>query len=349
MTDVSAAAYTIRGLDLGPGGQPLLTGVDVSIPAGEITAVVGPNGVGKTSLLKFLAFLSPMPCAEMSFFGRSIAVGGSDWQQCRQRVTYVAQAPFLFRGSVRDNVAFGLAARGCEDARRVDEALAQVGLGALAGRNAQRLSGGEAQRVAWARALAIDPEVYLLDEATAHVDRDVVPVLEEILRRLVQRGRTVVFATHSVAQAYRLGARVLSLDRGGILPFPMVNVWRADIVGKRDGLVRLGVGNRELLVAAAIPNQGSCLVSVDPESILLARERLPSSARNCWLGVVTGIEGDQVALSVTLDCGVPVVARLTASAARELQVMMGTPLYAVFKASAVHVLASPSAADRGVG
>ena len=347
MTGSLPNAYKIRELELVRAGKRLLAAADVSIATGEVTAVVGPNGTGKTSLLKFLAFLLPMPCAELRFFGEVVPAGSREWEQCRRRVTYLAQSPFLFRGSVRDNVAFGLAVRGQNDPRRVEEALSLVGLSHLAGRNAQRLSGGEAQRVAWARALAIDPEVYLLDEATANVDRDFVPVLEGIVQQLVQRGRTVVLATHSIAQAYRLGGRVWSLSRGGIAPFPLLNVWHAQVVGEEKGLVRLAAGGVELRAAAGVPASGTCVVTVDPESIVLARERLPSSARNCLAGVVTGIEGDHAALMVTLDCGVPVAARVTASAARELQVMVGASFYVVFKASAVHVLAPPEDAAPG--
>lgn len=332
-------AYRVHDLELRRGEVRLLARARLSIEAGRATAVVGANGAGKSTLLKFLGFLLPMSCAEFEFFDTPVRPGDAQWQRLRRQTTYVAQSPFLFRGTVWENVAYGLVARGRVDRRRVEEALARVGLSALARRNAQRLSGGEAQRVAWARALAIDPPVYLLDEPTANADREFAAVAEEIVRELVSRGRTVVFSTHSPAQAYRLASRILSFRGGQLLPFPVLNVWQSKVVAVSGDLAELAAGNVRIWWAGNARRGETCEVTVDPESVLLAREPVHSSARNCLPGRITRLEGDEAALLVVVDCGIPVAARLTAAAARELQLAVGAPVYVVFKASAVHRVA----------
>ncbi len=342
MTANSQLAYLVRGLELVRGNCSLLSQAQLAIEAGGATAIVGANGTGKTSLLKFLAFLLSMPFQEFWFFGIPVCPNPRDWGSFRLQVTYIGQVPYLFRGSVWDNVAFGLSVRGPVDSARVNEALRQVGVQHLASRNAQRLSGGEAQRVAWARALALDPPVYLLDEPTANVDRDFVGVLEEIVTELVARGRTVVFSTHSVAQAYRLASRVLSLGSNELLPFPLLNAWPGEVVRSQGELLEVAVGGVRLIAATGTVANGKCLATVDPENILLAREPLRSSARNCLPGAVTRVEGDASSHLVFVDCGVLAAARLTTAAVRELQLTVGTPVYVIFKASAVHLLSRPA-------
>lgn len=211
-----APAYRLDQLRVDLGAHTALDLRSLDIEAGRITVVVGANGAGKTTLLRVLALLLPPAAGSMKFLGRDV-----DWrervlQRLRAGVTLVAQAPLLFHRSVGANLAYGLHRRGIGADRRIEAALAQVGLEGFAQRPAWKLSGGETQRVAIARALAIDPPVYLLDEPAANIDRANVPLIEETVRSLAARGRTVVLTTHNAEQAERLGDATIFLEGGRV-------------------------------------------------------------------------------------------------------------------------------------
>ncbi|MEW5785984.1 MAG: ATP-binding cassette domain-containing protein, partial [Bacillota bacterium] len=138
-----------------------------------------------------------------------------------RRMTLVAQNPLLFMTSVRENVSYGLKARGCtraETRRRVDDLLAQLGLHDLAERRADSLSGGEAQRVALARAVAFEPELLLLDEPTANLDPANVELIENMILHLNRfSGMTIIMVTHNIFQARRVAHRVIFINQGRIV------------------------------------------------------------------------------------------------------------------------------------
>jgi putative ABC transport system ATP-binding protein len=140
-------------------------------------------------------------------------------RELRRRVGMVMQRPYLFPGTVERNLQFGPQQRGDRLARgRVEELLAAVGLAGYAGREVANLSGGEAQRVSFARTLANDPEVVLLDEPTSALDEDSKKEVETLIRDIVaQRGLTCVLVTHEPAQAVRLARRALLMDAGRIV------------------------------------------------------------------------------------------------------------------------------------
>jgi tungstate transport system ATP-binding protein len=180
----------------------------LDVQRGEVLALVGPSGTGKSTLLRLLNFLEPPTSGTIVYDGRTY----QDHRvpvTIRRQITTVFQRPVLIRGSVHRNVAYGLRLRGRRDDRRVAQMLTQVGLDDLARAQAQRLSGGEMQRVALARALVVEPAVLLLDEPTANLDPYNVALIEEIVQRQNrQSGTTVVLVTHNVFQAKRLATRV---------------------------------------------------------------------------------------------------------------------------------------------
>ncbi len=131
------------------------------------------------------------------------------------------QSPYLFGGTVHDNVAFGLAARGIRGEERhriVERALSAVSLRGFGGRKARQLSGGETQKVAMARALALSPEVLLLDEPLANIDRETSMLLESLIASLPARGTTVILVTHDPDHRRRLNGETIFLERGRIVP-----------------------------------------------------------------------------------------------------------------------------------
>lgn len=333
-------AFSVRGLIVREGASTLLSIDALDVPARRVTAVLGPNGAGKTSLLEVLAGLRLPSVETFACLGTAYRPVWPEWERLRRFVTYVAQRPLLFRRSVFANVAYGLRVRGAYDRARVWQALEQWNLCAYAERPAWKLSVGEAQRVAIARALAIDPPIVLFDEPTANLDRDFVPVFESIVRDLVARGRTVVFSTHALDQAYRLADSMVSLDGGRTVPFPFVNVVRGKLVREGGDLV-LDSGSLRVRVPMRSIGEVDATVAIDPESLLLSRQPLRSSARNSVAGVVTRVEGGEAGFFVHVDCGVELVARITARAFAELALGAGENVFVTFKSSAVHWIDPP--------
>ncbi|GAB7026885.1 energy-coupling factor ABC transporter ATP-binding protein [Geotalea toluenoxydans] len=198
----------------------------LDIHQGRCYLLTGQNGAGKSTLLNILAFLSPPTSGDISFEGH-----GVDWKSrtllaCRQKVTLLHQSPYLFAGTVFANVAYGLNARKIPHGLQqqlVDEALDSVGLSGFQARPVQDLSGGEAQRVAMARALILKPLVLLLDEPFSSVDRKTAEMMESILASLPQGGTTVIMATHEPSREPLLFAESIHLVQGKLAGSPQVN------------------------------------------------------------------------------------------------------------------------------
>jgi len=208
--------YQLRGVTRAYGGRRVVDLEALDVERGEIMCLVGPSGSGKSTLLRLLNFLEPPTAGTILFDGQPIPPDPP--LDLLRRVTTVFQRPILLNRSVRDNVAYGLRLRGLSLDGRVDEALDRVGLTAFAHQPAHKLSGGELQRAALARALVLDPEVLLLDEPTANLDPYNVGLIESIVRaQNRERGTTVVLVTHNVFQARRLASRVGLLLEGKIV------------------------------------------------------------------------------------------------------------------------------------
>ncbi len=205
-------AYRLEGLEKRYGGRTVLRVLALDIYQGELFVLVGPSGAGKSTLLRLLNFLERPDRGTITF--RSLVSNGRNPVPlaARRQVTMVFQRPVLFRGSVYDNVAYGLRLRRQPLEPVVSETLERLGLSDLARMSVQTLSGGEAQRVALGRALVIRPQVLLLDEPTANLDPANVALIEEIIAGVNrEQGTTVVLVTHNVFQARRLA------DRAGLL------------------------------------------------------------------------------------------------------------------------------------
>jgi tungstate transport system ATP-binding protein len=219
---VAAPLYRLEDVAFAyPGGRrsPFRLEIDsLEVRAGEVLALVGPNGAGKTTLLSLLAFLIRPSSGRLEFQGADPWAAGERDVAARREAVLLTHHPYLFKGTVADNVAFGLKLRQVPDgerAVRVREALALVELDGWERRSASGLSAGQAQRVALARAFALRPLVLLLDEPTANLEAALGARLESFLMGIsAERGTAVVLSTHNFAQASRLAGRVLYLSEG---------------------------------------------------------------------------------------------------------------------------------------
>ena len=213
--------HTLRfdGVHLGfttPSGPiEVLRGINVTVPLHGITAVVGPSGSGKSSLLRLCNRLEVPTAGSVTLDGTDLA--DLDPLALRRRVGMVFQRPVLFGGTVADNLA--VAAPGIDtDPVAGAAALARCGLGAhLLDRTADQLSGGEAQRMCLARTLLTDPEVVLMDEVTSSLDPDSRATIEDLARTLADGGIAVLWVTHDHDQARRLATRTVVIDNGVVV------------------------------------------------------------------------------------------------------------------------------------
>jgi tungstate transport system ATP-binding protein len=196
----------------GAGGITILDRVSLTLAAGAPTLVIGSNGSGKTTMLRMaMGLLSPAS-------GRVTWDGVADRPPLRRAIVF--QRPIMLRRSAGENIRYALkAAHIAADQRpaRIDELLALVGLERMAQRPARRLSGGEQQRLALARALARDPAVLFLDEPTASLDPAATKSVEDIIRVASARGIKVVMTTHDLGEARRLAGDIVFMHRGRIV------------------------------------------------------------------------------------------------------------------------------------
>ncbi|MBI4297993.1 MAG: phosphate ABC transporter ATP-binding protein [Chloroflexi bacterium] len=214
---MSELVYRLENVAKTYGSREVCRVTLLDVRAGEVLGIVGPNGAGKTTLLRLLNFLEPVTSGELHLDG--VPVSGHVSLEWRRRVTTVFQEPALLSTSVWNNVAYGLRVRGEKDVRqRVERVLEMVELTHLSRANAQTLSGGEARRVALARALVVEPQILLMDEPTAHLDPYNGGLIEDIVRALNrERGITMVLVTHNVFQAGRLAHRLAIMLEGRIV------------------------------------------------------------------------------------------------------------------------------------
>ncbi len=211
--------FRIENVCMTFGKKEVLKNINLGIKRGEIFAIIGPSGAGKTTLLRILNLFEKPLCGTLIFNGISLDAGKTG--SLRRRMSLLFQTPSVFNGSVFDNVAYGLKVRGFDKRaieKKVEEALNTVGLPGMGKEKARMLSGGEAQRMAFARAIVYDPEILLLDEPTSNLDPANVANIEEIIKRIRdERGTTILIATHNIPQVRRIADRVGVLLNGELI------------------------------------------------------------------------------------------------------------------------------------
>jgi molybdate transport system ATP-binding protein len=333
--------------------------VAFTVAPGETLALLGPNGAGKSTVLSVAAGLLRPDEGRVVLDGRPLTAVGEGVPQAwvaphDRQIALLAQDPLLFPHlTVLDNVAFAPRSRGVRRAEAHATArhrLEQVGVPDLADRKPSQVSGGQAQRVAVARALAADPRLLMLDEPMAALDVAVTPALRQTLRRVLA-DRTVVLVTHDALDALLLADTVVVLEGGRIVeqgPSAEVlarprSAFAARIAGLnmitgtwRHGAVRAATGiDVHGLATGPPPADGEPAVAVfPPAAVSVFREPPGGSPRNALAAVVTEIEphGDRIRVRAG-----ELSADVTAQAVAELDLVPGVGVTFSVKANEVSV------------
>jgi ABC-type sulfate/molybdate transport systems ATPase subunit len=327
--------------------------VDLHLSAepGEIVAVLGPNGAGKTSLLRALAGLTPST-GSITVAGREIA----GLPPHRRGVGWVPQATSLFAHlSALDNAAFALRSRGTRrtNARlQAQDLLDRLGVGHLADAAIGTLSGGEAARVALARALAAAPDLLLLDEPLAALDAATRDDVRRVLRSTLAGGQAaVLLVTHDPVDVIALADKVLVLEEGRLVqegtPMQVAaaprSTWVASLLGQNawrgtTDATGLRLDHGHVTAAEPLPAGLSALALCEPSSVTLHPERPSGSARTVLHGPVVGIRALGGRVRVSVGSTPPVVAEVTAAAAAGLGLADGIAIWAAVKATEIRLV-----------
>jgi tungstate transport system ATP-binding protein len=325
-------AYVLENVAYAYAARHALMIDKLTVAAGRVTALIGPNGSGKSTLLSLLAFLRQPTGGEIYFFGRRTC--GEDLPALRRRVGLVAQNPYLLRGTVLDNVSLGLKLRGASPSERRAKslsALARIGLAGFADRPARELSGGEAQKVALARALVLEPEVLLFDEPFTYLDQGSTATMEAILSHYAsEERRTVVFSSHDQLHGLALADAVVSLFEGRPLRAPLINLMHGRL---EAGWLDTG----RLRIRVPLDMTRGAHLAIDPREIVLSLIPLNSSIRNSFEGRVVMIAEEGARVRVTVDAGEKFHALITPESMEALSLALGKTVWVNFKANSVTV------------
>jgi molybdate transport system ATP-binding protein len=326
------------------------------IDEARVTVLFGPSGSGKTTLLRQLAGLDRPDEGRIEFRGQI-------WFDSKRRVFVPPQqrrAGFLFQDyalfphlTVQRNVEFG-----ARDPLQASGWLERLGLSALASRLPRGISGGEQQRVALARALAAEPALLLLDEPLSALDGATRSRLRHDLRRaLIEGGVPSLIVTHDRTEAMALGDWIAVIIGGRIRQVGRLeevfrhpadvavaesvgieNVLPGEIVSRNSGLATIQVGAARL-EAVDDGETGAVFVCIRSEDVTLSSiSTSPSSARNRLAGHIRAVVREGPLARIEIECGFPLLALVTAQSAGDLHLQPGAPVYAMVKATSVHML-----------
>ena len=219
---MSAAKISLRGVHKAFGTNSVLNGIDLDIAEGTVVSLIGPSGSGKSTLLRCINLLEPIDDGEIFLDNVDISIPGLDANPVRRRIGMVFQNFNLFpHMSVQDNITLSpvrtLGVNKAVARAKAVELLERFGLADKYNAFPDQLSGGQQQRVAIIRALAIEPEVLLLDEITSSLDPELVGEVLDVVRELKTSGMTLVLATHEMGFARDISDLVCVLDGGHII------------------------------------------------------------------------------------------------------------------------------------
>ena len=327
--------YQISGLAFSYAGRNVLDLDELCIERNRVTAVVGPNGSGKSTLFDILAFLRKPDTGTILFHGKPAT--GIKTAPLRRQVGYIQQKPYLMKMSVRDNIGLGLKFRGAARTD-IDTAVTAVadelGLGALLARDAGRLSGGEIQKVALARALALRPEAVIMDEPFTYLDEATAGDLEEwIAGQRAGGGKTIIFSTHDRLRAQSLSDTSFNLINGRAYPFSAGNLFSGTLDVNDN---TFSCGDARFTVPESVKSGHKLFI--DPTHLVISTARLSSSMRNNFFGTITAMSAVNGEIHLKIKSQVMFHAVITRRALDELNLQLGSDVWVSCKSSQITVV-----------
>jgi len=354
----------IRNLTIMAGQNRILNLPELDVNRNEVLVLLGPNGAGKSTLLQAAAGLIKPTSGSVRFSGFPRL---SDLEY-RRKVSTVFQSPLLLTDTVRNNIATGLSFRGLsrkETYERVDRWMDLLHISHIKDRQARVLSGGEAQRVSLARAFCLETELILMDEPFSAVDAPTRQELLDDLRGVLSKtSQTCMYVTHDIDEALTIGDRVAVMFGGELHQIGPVqtifnhpktpevaafmgveNIIPGVVAQANENIVSIKSGNTIVESVGNLPVGSSVFICLRPEDITLytAEEEIrPSTARNRLLCRITSMVHQGSLIRVEMDSGIRLIALVTRPSVQELGLDVGRQVYAVFKASAIHLLPAKS-------
>ncbi len=346
-----SAAVELERISLSLGAFALRD-ISFALDSGDIFVILGPSGAGKSVLLETIAGFYPPKSGTIKIGGRDVTSAPPE----ARRIGFMFQDYALFPHlTVAQNVQF---ARPNGDPAHSRDLLARLGLAALANRHPANLSGGEKQRVALTRALAMNPALFLFDEPLSALDAPTRDALRAELKSLLrQLGLPAIYVTHDQAEALVLADKMAILRDGELLqvgtPAEIFNapasefvanfvgietVLKGETLAVSDGDARVALGSCEIHAAASRATR-RVLVCIRPEDVALSRAPgAGSGARNRFDARVVEVAALAHLFKITLDCGFPLVAYITKQTYLELGIAPGARLTASVEAADVHLI-----------
>lgn len=327
-----ATAYQLDNIIYRYGEKIVLSLPSLTILSGQTTALIGANGSGKSTLLHLLVFLTTPYSGEIQFFDQSVST--NQHLKLRRRVGFLAQKPYMLQGTALDNITIALKLHDIPKTNRIKKAMAameQLNIAHCATQQAKMLSGGEQQKVAMARILALEPRMLILDEPFSFLDQSSAHLLENFIESFIADTRkTLIFSTHNRLQGLALADNVISLVDGKAVKTPLINLYNGSIKNHA-----FHTGKLQVTLPGDI-NEGSH-ISIDPGEIVISKQPLNSSIRNNYCGRVTAIAEEMGSVRIGIDAGEKFQALITYEALKELQLHLGDTAWVNFKSNSVVV------------
>ena len=330
---------------------------ELFIEEGRIFSIIGPNGAGKTTLLNIIALFQKPDDGNIEIWGQNI-LNMKDVVNFRRKISFVFSQPYLFCGTVYDNIALPLRLRGVDGAKAVDEMLGLFKIGHLKSNMAKTLSQGEKYRLSLARAFVSRPKLLLLDEPFLSLDRVYKESLINDLRGLIKpNGVSVIFVTQDQTEALTLADTIAVMKDGSILQqgepqhiFTMpASKEVADFIGaetlvegmitrKEDNLCFIKAGDNFLEVVSTYNEGDRVLACIRPEDVIIARQIDSNSARNHFKAKIIDIKPWGLEYKLNLYCGFNLIASVTKQSIKNMDLKVKDEVFAVFKATAIHLI-----------
>jgi len=347
MIEIKDLSVELRGF--------LLKDITFDVQDGEYFVLLGPTGAGKTVLLEAMAGLKSVKSGQVKINGRDV----THFNLEKRNIGFAYQDYVLYRHlSVRDNISFGLMWRRKkrrEIERAIDRVVELLGLTDLLDKKPLSLSGGESQKVALARAVAIKPDLLLLDEPLSAVDPETKEDYERTLKEIHNRFRlTTIHVTHDFEEAMAIGDRIAVLNEGRIVQigtpdeifrhpnsefvarFVMTrNIFEGEVQDGSEGQSFLNVEGVKLAVVT--DRRGRLHASIRPEDILISREPLHSNTLNYFSGTITRIVGRGSVVCLTVNVPPEFTCLILHRSLEEMGLEENQKVFIAFKASAVNV------------